>query len=165
MRRVRIAAAGFVLAAGFCLVLIDTVDAPELYAGAVVALLAAAVFGVSREQGLAEAEIALDGWRALGGCYCAYRRRSPRSEPSRRRALAEALGSLTPNTIVIGIDTERGLLLVHQLRRQGRPEELDVMRPAPPRSASTRRAASATTRPGRWSSCPLCCSWAPQRPG
>src|SRR5438270_64283 len=33
-----------------------------------------------------------------------------------RRALAEGLGSLAPNTIVIGIDPERDLLLAHQLR-------------------------------------------------
>jgi hypothetical protein len=45
-----------------------------------------------------------------------------------RRALAEALGSVAPNTIVIGIHAELGLLLVHQLRRQGPPEDLDVLR-------------------------------------
>lgn len=44
-----------------------------------------------------------------------------------RRALAEALGSLTPNTIVIGIDTERDLLLVHQLHPQGGREQLDSL--------------------------------------
>ena len=44
-----------------------------------------------------------------------------------RRALAEGLGSLAPNTIVIGIDDERDLLLVHQLRRHGGREELDVL--------------------------------------
>ncbi len=44
-----------------------------------------------------------------------------------RRALAEALGSLAPNTIVIGIDTDRDLLLVHQLHRHGGPEELDAL--------------------------------------
>jgi hypothetical protein len=45
-----------------------------------------------------------------------------------RRALAETVGSVAPNTIVIGIDDERGLLLVHQLRRHGGPEDLDVTR-------------------------------------
>jgi hypothetical protein len=44
-----------------------------------------------------------------------------------RRALAEALGSLTPNSIVIGIDQERNLILVHQLRRTGGAEALDVL--------------------------------------
>lgn len=33
-----------------------------------------------------------------------------------RRALAETVGSVAPNTFVIGIDEERGLLLAHQLR-------------------------------------------------
>jgi hypothetical protein len=45
-----------------------------------------------------------------------------------RRALAEALGSVAPNTIVVGIHAEDGLLLVHQLHRQGPPEDLDVLR-------------------------------------
>jgi hypothetical protein len=36
-----------------------------------------------------------------------------------RRALAEALGSLAPNTIVIGVDVDRDLLLVRQLYCQG----------------------------------------------
>jgi multisubunit Na+/H+ antiporter MnhE subunit len=47
-----------------------------------------------------------------------------------RRALCEMLGSLTPNTIVIGVDPDRDLLLVHQLRTRTHPpsrEELDVL--------------------------------------
>lgn len=44
-----------------------------------------------------------------------------------RRALAEALGSLTPNTIVIGVDPEQDLLLVHQLRVDGGAEQLDPL--------------------------------------
>jgi hypothetical protein len=32
-----------------------------------------------------------------------------------RRAATEALGSLTPNTIVVRIDTERGVVVAHQL--------------------------------------------------
>lgn len=43
-----------------------------------------------------------------------------------RRALVETLGSVAPNSIVIGVDKERGLLLVHQLRRVGPPQDLDV---------------------------------------
>jgi hypothetical protein len=45
-----------------------------------------------------------------------------------RRALTEAFGSVAPNTVVVGVDAERGLLLVHQLRPQGEPEDLDVLR-------------------------------------
>lgn len=44
-----------------------------------------------------------------------------------RRALAEALGSLAPNSIVIGIDPERNLLLAHQLYPEGEAEALDVL--------------------------------------
>ena len=44
-----------------------------------------------------------------------------------RRALAEAVGSLTPNTIVIGVDPGSGRLLVHQLRRRGGREQLDQL--------------------------------------
>jgi hypothetical protein len=32
-----------------------------------------------------------------------------------RHALAEAAGSFSPNTVVIGVDVERGTLLAHQL--------------------------------------------------
>ncbi len=45
-----------------------------------------------------------------------------------RRALAETVGSVSPNTIVVGVDPERKLLLTHQLRRHGPPEDLDVTR-------------------------------------
>ncbi len=44
-----------------------------------------------------------------------------------RRALTEWLGSLAPNTIVIGIDTKRDLLLVHQLHREGEPDDVDPL--------------------------------------
>jgi len=44
-----------------------------------------------------------------------------------RRGLSEALGSLTPNTIVIGIDPDRDLVLVHQLRRSGGADGVDVL--------------------------------------
>jgi multisubunit Na+/H+ antiporter MnhE subunit len=158
MRRVAVTAVAFALSAGFYLLLIDTVDLPELYAGAVVALLAAAAFEVSRGQGVSEAQIdpawlaaawrvavrvpkqiARVSWEALAQIFARRRARGVfRAVPfdaggdtrrdAGRRAIAEALGSLTPNTIVIGIDPERKLLLVHQLHRQGGPEEIDVMR-------------------------------------
>ena len=44
-----------------------------------------------------------------------------------RRALAESLGSLAPNTIVIGIDPERDLILAHQLRCRGGVDDVDVL--------------------------------------
>jgi len=48
-----------------------------------------------------------------------------------RRALAESLGSFAPNTIIIGVDAERELLLGHQLRRRGGDEAIDVLRLGP----------------------------------
>lgn len=41
-----------------------------------------------------------------------------------REALAELAGSFSPNTIVVGLDRERGLLLVHQLvPEEGEPQK------------------------------------------
>ncbi|MFL5862910.1 MAG: hypothetical protein ACJ780_19400 [Solirubrobacteraceae bacterium] len=45
-----------------------------------------------------------------------------------RRAMSEGLGSVTPNAIVIGIDHERDLILVHQLHRSGGAETIDALR-------------------------------------
>lgn len=146
------------LSGGFYLVLIDTADLPELYAMCGVVLLALIAFQASRAQGFTEASISLkslsSAWRPLAqvpvdigtltgvalaqlaagkrgpvGTFRAVRFKGGDSEADRgRQALAEAFGSLAPNTIVIGIDPDRELLLVHQLRRQGGREELDVMR-------------------------------------
>jgi hypothetical protein len=44
-----------------------------------------------------------------------------------RRALAEWLGSFAPNTIIIGVDAERELILGHQLQVSGDEEAIDVM--------------------------------------
>ena len=44
-----------------------------------------------------------------------------------RRALAESLGSFAPNTIIVGVDSERELILGHQLRPQGGAEAIDVL--------------------------------------
>jgi hypothetical protein len=45
-----------------------------------------------------------------------------------RRALAESLGSFAPNTIIVGVDVERQLILGHQLHRKGGAEAIDVLR-------------------------------------
>ena len=50
------------------------------------------------------------------------------SESHARHALAEAVGSLAPNTIVVGVDVGRDLLLVHQLVRRAHPDALDPLR-------------------------------------
>lgn len=44
-----------------------------------------------------------------------------------RRALAESLGSFAPNTIIVGVDAERELLLGHQLRRGGGDDAIDML--------------------------------------
>jgi hypothetical protein len=46
---------------------------------------------------------------------------------SGRSALAEAFGSFAPNTIVVGVDVDRDLILAHQLRSTGGPEAIDVL--------------------------------------
>ncbi len=157
MRRQVVTAIAVAISAGFYLVLIDTVSLPELCAMAGVLLLCGIGFWLSREQGFAEAEvsfrwltrawrpvaqvpshIALVSWEALGqlmsprrarGQFRAVRFEGADTDSDRgRRALTEALGSLAPNTIVVGIDPERNLLLVHQLHRSGDAHTLDVLR-------------------------------------
>jgi hypothetical protein len=148
---------GVVFGAAFYLALIDTFDLPEIYAGIGATLLAGAGYEAARRQGIAEAhvsphwlrrggrmiasvpkQIAWISWQALAQLVAPRDTRGTlRAVPFRaggegssdvgRRALTEGLGSLAPNTIVIGIDDERDLLLVHQLRRHGGREELDVL--------------------------------------
>ena len=158
IRNGRILSLGLLVGGGSYLLLIDTTSLPELYVLAGVALACAVAFLISREQGFEEARITpaslLGAWRLLVripadiGLVCAaavmqlVRPRASRGafraarfgatgqtpEATGRRALAEALGSVAPNTIVIGVDDERGLLLVHQLQRQGGAGDLDVLR-------------------------------------
>jgi hypothetical protein len=148
---------GVVLAAAFYMALIDTVDLPELYAAIGAVLLGGAAYEAARRQGIAEArvspawvargwcvvvsipsQIAWVSWEAVAQLAAPRRSRGTlRAVPFRgggdgaddvgRRALAEGLGSLAPNTIVIGIDGEHDLLLVHQLHRTGGREQLDVL--------------------------------------
>jgi hypothetical protein len=44
-----------------------------------------------------------------------------------RRAVAESFGSFAPNTIIVGVDVERELILGHQLRPGGGAEAIDVL--------------------------------------
>jgi multisubunit Na+/H+ antiporter MnhE subunit len=157
MRRVGVVALGVLLGGAFYLVLIDTTSLPELYVLAGAALLAGIAFAVSREEGLAEAsispamlarswraivriplEIVIVSWEALlqltqlapvRGAFRAtpFEAVGEQRHDVGRRALAQAFGSLPPNTIVIGVDDERKLLLVHQLRRSQPREKLDVL--------------------------------------
>lgn len=157
MRRLTSIALGTALAAGLYMVLIDSVSLPELYAMAGIVLLGGLGFAASHQQGFAEGTLRLRwllaAWRPvisvprhLGQVTAEavaqlFHRRSTvgvfRAIPYAggdsphdvgRYALSEALGSLAPNTIVIGVDPDRQLLLVHQLHRSGGAEELDVLR-------------------------------------
>jgi multisubunit Na+/H+ antiporter MnhE subunit len=157
MRQAGIAALVLALTAAFYMVLIDTVSPPELYAMCGILVLAVIAFEVSRRQGVADATIRpawlLRAWRPISnvpahivlvsveavsqlfapkparGRFRAVPFRGGEQGPDLGRyALTESLGSLTPNTIVIGVDSDTNLLLVHQLRRQGGRDELDVLR-------------------------------------
>jgi hypothetical protein len=67
--------------------------------------------------------------REVRGEFCAVPFHSE-EDPGRgagRRALAESLGSFAPNTIVIGVDSQREQLLAHQLHRRGGRETLDPL--------------------------------------
>ena len=156
MRAAAIALTGAILGGSFYLLLIDTRGLPELYVLCGVALLAGVAFLVSRAQGSGEAKLRgrwlRHAWRpfvrvprdiailcrAAFGQLLAPRRvrgqfRAVRfeggleSEDNGRRALTELLGSLAPNTIVLGVDPRSELLLVHQLQRDGRSDDLDVL--------------------------------------
>lgn len=151
-------ASGWFLASLLYLLLIDTTDLPELIAGVGAAALAATGFELAREQDLAgltarlawlrrvhrpllraPADIVTVSWvavrqlvrpRAVNGQFRSVPFRG--GEDARlevgKRALAQSLGSFAPNTIVIGVDAERELLLGHQLRCSGGDAAIDVMK-------------------------------------
>lgn len=156
-RRAAVWSFGWLLAGALYLLLIDTTDLPELIVGAIVAVMAATGFGLAREQYIAAEtfrltwfqrayrplaqvprDVAMVSWTAL------VQLRHPRADrgvfrsvPFRcggdearqigRRALAESLGSFAPNTIIVGVDPERELLLGHQLKRSGGDEAIDIL--------------------------------------
>jgi hypothetical protein len=158
IRKLGIATLGVLIGGGFYLLLIDTSSPPELYVLAGVALACGLFFLVSREQGFTEARVTPLQFRSVWrlaltipvdiALVCreavaqlihplpgrgsfrtvAFRAVEETPEATARRAMAEVLGSVAPNTIVLGVDADRRLLLVHQLHRQGPPEDLDVLR-------------------------------------
>ena len=149
---------GVLLGGGFYFLLIDTTSLPELYVLAGVAIACAVAFQLAREQDFVEARVLpqwlLSGWRLVWqiprdiALVCAealaqlvrpkrtrgvfravpFEATAHTPDDTGRRALVESVGSFAPNTIVVGVDDERGMLLVHQLRRHGAPDELDVAR-------------------------------------
>jgi multisubunit Na+/H+ antiporter MnhE subunit len=121
------------------LLLVDITTLPELLTGAAVGVIAATGSELVRAQGIARARPPVRAlaraWRpiargpldvALVVLAIAGRRQGRvRALPFRhggddpaatgRRAMAEGLGSFAPNTIVIGVDPDRDLILAHQL--------------------------------------------------
>jgi hypothetical protein len=133
------------LLAALYLALVDTIKAPELVAGAAVAALGAtgAVL-VRRERRVLvrpRAAWLLAAWRPLLGtvtdlrplAVALWRRGILRrdetgvlvrvpyealghdAESAAHRVLTQALGSVAPNTVVLGVDAERRELLAHEL--------------------------------------------------
>jgi hypothetical protein len=157
LRTVWILVLGVLIGGGFYFLLIDTASLPELYLLAGVAVGCAAAFGLAREQGFIESRILpwwlLSGWRVVlkipmdigllcwqalvqlaapkpvRGLFRAARFEAVDDSPTDtgRRALSEWMGSLSPNTIVVGVDPDRRLVLVHQLRHQGGTDQIDPL--------------------------------------
>jgi hypothetical protein len=151
-------AAGWLFSAALYLLLIDITDLPELIVGAGAALLAATGCGLARERDvtgvttrlhwltrlhrpllLAPRDIAavsllalrqLVRPRAVVGEFRAvpFHCGDEDALETGRRALAESFGSFAPNTIIIGVDAERQLLLGHQLRVSGGDDAIDLLR-------------------------------------
>lgn len=158
VRRIAAWAVGWTVAAAFYLLLIDITDLPELIVGAGAAVLAATGFELAREQHILEASVRIrwlarlrrplakvptdvaflvaDAIRQLvrpssaRGEFraVAFEAGGERRLQVGRRALAESAGSFAPNTIIVGVDPERGLVLGHQLRRSGGREAIDLLR-------------------------------------
>jgi hypothetical protein len=137
----------WVVLAALWLLLVDNTKLPELVAGAVAAALAAtAATAVEERHPLRLAprpSWLLGALRVLprlpidcvaltvalvrrrGGSFRAIRFRSGGGDPESvaRRAFAEALDSLGPNSYVVGIDDD--VMLVHQLVRPENPASAD----------------------------------------
>lgn len=148
---------GVLIGGGFYFLLIDTASLPELYVLAGVAVGCAVAFALAREQGFIESRVdprwLVGGWRvvlkipldiailcgaAIAQLFAPRKVRGTfRAAPfgatdetpadTGKRAVTEWVGSISPNTFVVGVDPERGLVLVHQLRRQGDAGQLDPL--------------------------------------
>lgn len=147
----------WVLAGALYLLLIDVTDLPELIVGAGAAAIAATAFELAREERIAGLVRPRLSWlvrahrpllkvpvdvaalsvvavrqlvrpRPVNGVFRAVPFRCTNEEHEfGRLALAESLGSFAPNTIIVGVDLERQLILGHQLRPGGGAESIDVL--------------------------------------
>jgi Na+/H+ ion antiporter subunit len=157
LRRLLAWSIGWVFAGALYLLLIDTTSLPELIVGAGAAVIAATGLELARGQRIVgerirprwlaaayrpvlrvPADVVLVSWVAIRqlfhrrGAHGAFRAAPFRCGDqheleSGRAALAQALGSFAPNTIVVGVDPDRELVLAHQLYRRGGDEAIDVM--------------------------------------
>jgi hypothetical protein len=146
MTRVRTALLGLLIAAPLYLLLIDTFQSPELIAGSGSVVLAAAAYEAAYLESTENAAIRLrwlaKAWRPIAevplgiAIVCAEvlsqtfaplpRRGMIETEPFAtgtgdrhdlgRRALSEAVRSVSPHTIVIGVDSDSDRILIHHIR-------------------------------------------------
>jgi multisubunit Na+/H+ antiporter MnhE subunit len=147
--------AAWVAGAALWMVLTDSVRASEIVAGAGVAALGATGFELVRRQRVASQavrpdlsarlvrvlpRIVPDVWRLTRAAFLQVVERKPvrglvvaipfpteADDPDERarRAVATAFGSMAPNSIVIGVDAESDLLIVHQLEATRKASDLD----------------------------------------
>ncbi len=157
LRRAAAWSLGWVCAGALYLLLIDTISLPELIVGIGAAALAASAFELAREQRVVGATFRLRWlsrtWKAVAkvptdiasvslvalgqlvrpgsvrGQFrtVAFRCGDDEQLETGRHALAESVGSFAPNTIIIGVDRDRELILGHQLHRTGGREAIDVL--------------------------------------
>lgn len=148
---------GWIFAAALYLLLIDITDLPELIVGAVAAAIAAAGLELAREQRIVGETVRMawlarlyrpflkapaDIWsvsaaglsqlihpRGVRGEFrtLAFRTAPDEELESGRRALAQSFGSFAPNTIIIGVDAERELILAHQLKSSPEASSIDPL--------------------------------------
>jgi multisubunit Na+/H+ antiporter MnhE subunit len=146
-RALGIAAGTWLAAAAVWLLLVDLTSIPELATGAAVATIATLGSELVRASGIARSRPDARGvaraWKPISRApvdlglvvlAIATRRRGRlRAIPFRhggddpadhgRRAMAEGLGSFAPNTIVLGIDRRRDLIIAHQLVTTSTPKQ------------------------------------------
>ena len=143
--------------AALWMLLTDSVRIAELVTGAGVAAVAATATELVRRQRIAEQAVRPQLWLRLprvlvravpdvGRLTRAAFAQLVQREPVRgrliamptqlgghepdvraRRAAATGLGSIAPNSIVVGVDPESGMILVHQLEPTRKPSDLDPL--------------------------------------